>query len=165
MSKFIIVSSFRSGSTLLNEGLSQHPNLNVTYEILHENSSAGNVLWRNDFAVPFGLNEKFITAATNKFDGFKILYHQLGASHKLWDYFLSNYKIIHLIRRNMAETIVSFISCRNTNIWQRRSPESLDFSPVKIEPLELFKKIIFRLTVRSPLKAQSRGVIYHHRKV
>ena len=68
MSKFIIVSSFRSGSTLLNEGLSQHPNLNVTYEILHENSSAGNVLWRNDFAVPFGLNEKFITAATNKFD-------------------------------------------------------------------------------------------------
>ena len=41
----------------------------------------------------------------------------------------------------MAETIVSFISCRNTNIWQRRSPESLDFSPVKIEPLELFKKI------------------------
>lgn len=159
MNKFIIVGCYRSGTTLLNEALFHHPNLTVTFEAFHENAIEGNVKWRKQ---PFGEIREFIENTFKQYDGFKILYHQLPVDNEAWKHLLNpEIKVIHVIRKNIAETASSFMLCRKNGLWQNRgefsdvetkitSEEMLDIEPKVLEQkiklietkIEQFKRLL-----------------------
>lgn len=142
MSKFIIVGSFRSGTTLLNESLASHPALSVTFEAFHENSLAGNVLWRDSAPVPFSKGRDFLDYVLSVYDGFKVLYHQLPPPNPLWDYiFKKNIKIIHVVRENLAEIVVSFMLCHKSGVWQNRDGCEPFEETIVIDPVIMEEKI------------------------
>lgn len=141
--KFIILGNARSGTTLLNEALAKHKSIRVTYEALHENAQEGAVSWRDNFDIPFAKNEEFLNALFKKFDGFKILYHQLNYDHLLWKYFeKNNIKKIHIIRKNLAEIAISLILCKKSNIWQKTKKDKELNETLLIEPAKLKADII-----------------------
>jgi len=139
--KFLIVGSYRSGTTLLNEALFNHPDLKVTFEAFHEDAKSGNVLWRDELGIELSKTQDFTKIVFDNFDGCKILYHQLPSSDPLWRFFLkSGVKVIHVVRDNIAEIVVSFLACHQNGIWQNRS--GLDIQEkVKIAPEDLHNRI------------------------
>ena len=110
--------------------------------------------------MPFSKSEKFLNALFKEYDGFKILYNQLQHNDPLWNYFKKT-KTIHVIRKNIVETTISFLLCTKSNIWQSRAgdqelnesfyidPSALEVEIKKVEELiNLYSNTItFDLTV------------------
>ena len=137
--KFIIVGSQRTGTTLINESLSFHSELNVTFEALHEDPQKGNTAWRENYN--FKNDKDYIRHLFENYNGFKVLYHQLPTSHSLWKHI--DCQVVHVTRSNLAEIVVSRELCLRSNIWQNRTNKSFSKGnePVFISPKSLEEKM------------------------
>lgn len=145
-SKFIILSSARSGSTLLTACVKQHPDLNMHQEIfnIHYKSLDRSIF---DFDIEcdtkfldVGVHDsicrlKYCAEAHKKYDGYKVLFWHL--KNDVEEY-LSKVKLVLLIRRNLFARYVSEIVANQTNTWQSQE-EFLD--TVYIDPQYAIKNI------------------------
>lgn len=120
MKKFIILSQARSGSTLLNESIMQHPDLNVFGEIFnyHRGSSlfadkeGSNILPHKELKRL--CSRENCIKAHNEYDGFKLL---LCHVHNDVKSYLKESLIILLRRKNLLARYVSHFVAQNTGIW------------------------------------------------
>ena len=157
--KYIVLGSWRTGSTVLHESLEKHPDIKIAYEIFHEESSVetsgmtdisdvmNNLFGKRKFDIeknPFYykhnklnhnvlsklkgnylcLNQplhKIIDYIFDKFNAFKIIYAQLNIDDNIWNYLLSikDLKVIHTVRQNYFDILVSVLFAYKTNIWQK----------------------------------------------
>jgi len=126
--KFIILSRSRTGSTLLATFLASHPNKKVDHEIFHN-------LNGKDFRIvlkyQFGKYPRRIDAV-----GFKIFYyHPLDEKcNSLWKA-LENTKdlyVIHLKRRNILRTHLSWKLANESNEWVKSKMSSTKLEKKKI---------------------------------
>ncbi len=154
--KYIILGSYRSGTSTVNESLCQHPDLKAAYEILHPNcyDEVGGIpnyrsvmkslygieqfqvqksIWKSRFYPPdedwIGIPhwrlvenvdlKKLFDWVFERYNGFKVMYQQLDRSSPSWDYFLGmpELKVIHMVRRNYLESLVSYLLAHRTNVW------------------------------------------------
>lgn len=177
--KYIVLGAWRTGTTVLHESLSQHPDIKIAYEIFHpaftvDSSGMDDIedvmlqlygskklkinktcfsckhpnkpdeyvlssIRGDNIANGYDLN-KLVDLVFYRCNAFKILYCQLPRNYPVWDYLASmkDIKIIHLIRDNYLEMIVSLMSSYNTGIWQRTSEcEKIDDKPIYLDPIFL----------------------------
>lgn len=145
--KVAIVGNMRTGTTVINETLGRHSQLNLTHEILHPSDSGGNVRWRtnywpNDLFRTKDINNlnnletyhNILSEVLDLYDGFKVVYYQLEAKSKLWNYIESRCKIIHVLRENKVEIAVSSALAESTGRWQRSPGETWKDEPIDINP-------------------------------
>lgn len=154
---FIILTAPRTGSELLTEALSNHPDLRVKSEILNPhryqdwrdriliemNASALNYTAYIDRSIPiskiiYDQDQKlveFIDGAFKHLDGFKITYDQITQDSPVVSYFqkLEALQIIFL-HRNYLESAISYWFAIKSQIWQaeRHRPEIVD-EPQKVD--------------------------------
>ena len=64
---------------------------------------------------------KIIDYIFDKFNAFKIIYAQLNIDDNIWNYLLSikDLKVIHTVRQNYFDILVSVLFAYKTNIWQK----------------------------------------------
>ena len=140
--KFVIVSSGRSGSTLLATLLGSHPNIRCYSEIFHEReldpktvffypkSKKQHRLFVDD--PQRFLDDVFYCRYFHRdifFVGFKILYYQtrLHGQTSVWSY-LENHKeikIIHLKRNNLLAQYFSFVRAKKNGYLVSMGKESV----------------------------------------
>jgi LPS sulfotransferase NodH len=129
---FVVVAHPRSGSTLLQEALRQHPDIQMFGELLHDNvearkrdlgdrgiyyrggSSAAQFLER----VVFGEDE----AGSARAVGFKLFYGHArmdDAAREAWQLLTTrkDIYIVHMVRRNLLDSFVSLKVAIRTNEW------------------------------------------------
>lgn len=155
MSRFLIITHSRSGSTLLCRSLDRHPNLNVYVESLHPvdpgvlawrqhyiqeiyQTDCLNVIWEDEFT---RLSDEYDLAPLVDrifldYHGFKILLQQLPLNYSIWRHFAQQpLKIIYLQRNNLLEAALSTKLAKRTKTWQV-PPDSNGIvdSPIEIAP-------------------------------
>jgi hypothetical protein len=170
MIKFILLGHRRCGSTLLFCDLVRHPNVYMFGEIFNESgeerrSSFASGLRACTVAPRRGIDaSKYYRDGQDgaKFlrdlvfferywrpvaSGFKLFYHQARdteSARKAWDYLISDkdVRVIHLVRRNMLESMLSLHIAVQTNEWARfkgdapapnRTPDPLHLTPAECE--------------------------------
>ena len=72
-----------------------------------------------------------------EYNGFKILYYQAKRNNEIWNYLrdLPDLKIIHVLRDNFMESLVSLMVAHRSGIWQLRKWGHLSKDkPVHISP-------------------------------
>lgn len=131
--KFLILTTQRSGSTHLTHLLGTHPNI-TTYSELYNDSAIGWGRWRPTYAKSsprtlFYLRNFFPHYFLRHFIykkypnhihavGFKIMYSQLEKFPSLIPYLISqNVQILHLQRTNLLDVLVSLKRSEVANIW------------------------------------------------
>lgn len=134
--KFILLASQRTGSTLLKTLLDSHPDILVFGELF---VSFDRIDWANrkEPRDPAPLLDEFQSrpyeavcnhiyapyARDGRAAGFKLLYHQArgGAQAALWERLREDREIhvLHLTRRNKLKQLVSREMARETNAWIR----------------------------------------------
>lgn len=141
---FIILSTQRSGSTWVVDMLNSHPAIMSYSELLLENGK-GKPTWggRKDFVffhtyleerkellhkmglkkVLFQyLDELYASRNAIKAVGFKLMYGQAGAYDGLLDYLVTkDVVIIHLIRRNILDVIISKEAAMQRDVFHSRT--------------------------------------------
>jgi len=148
MPQFIVMSYPRTGTTLLCDSLGRHPDINEAMEVFHYNYIHNlHENWReNEFKRLYDKSSKemkatgregqpvldyrrldfvpFFKSVVDKFNGFKLLYHQAPADAPFWDFFHQEVpsKIIYL-QRDFLEACVSKKIAYKTGVWQKYSPE------------------------------------------
>lgn len=130
MKKFIIISAPRSGSSYLRYMLNSHPKIRCKGELLNKKIKK---------IKPYLKREIWNTKGFEAI-GFKILYDQ-AEKYKLWNY-ISQYKVIHLIRRNKLDMLLSeelakehkcFISFDKKDVYTRPVTISLEKLEQKVQ--------------------------------
>lgn len=141
MENFIILCNQRTGSTLLQESLSQHPNIKMGVEFFHPFlNKKFSKIQKNIFEkIKFKpLIEKEIVGEIKRFsyskklinyfdillklyDGFKIIFSQIAHDSYLWDYIASKEIKIIFLKRNFLECIVSNECAIKDNKWIERN--------------------------------------------
>lgn len=169
--KYIVLGSYRSGTSNINESLGFHPQLKVACEIFHS-SSTDFVTRINNFSEVlqrlYGIKNfenrkhilkcrfyppdedwigiphwqiienvdltKLIDYVFERYNGFKIMYQQLDRSSLTWDYLLDmkDLKIIHIIRKNYLESLVSYFLAFNSSKWNIQKGETVEDVPIHI---------------------------------
>jgi len=163
--KFIILGYQRTGTSVINEAIAQHPELKIAKEVLNarpteeisginiqnylqkiynissfalqprEHGFLDSFFLRQDMLdeAPHDLS-KFIEIMLSEYNGFKIIYDQIANTNVVWSYLqqYKNLKVIHLIRRNYLEILISLHLSRQTNIWNTAKMHSFSFPPRKL---------------------------------
>jgi hypothetical protein len=90
-----------------------------------------------------------------KYDGFKILYYQIGFGDAAWEYLRAKHlKVIHLTRRNTLEREISQQIAENTQVWHRsHASESPPEPQITMDAARL--KNIFALEQREFERAET----------
>ncbi len=153
MIKFRILTTQRSGSNWLGSLLNSHPQIRVCGEVFNQSSSNTDptVTFFNQFQKIHstrspGLTFKYIDWFNANFEGtycsvaFRLMYNHLHKkpeilSKLIWDH----YKIIHLIRENHLDALLSYRHAEKTNIYHVKA--HVNMAPVHFEPLVLLRKI------------------------
>lgn len=131
MSRFVILSTGRSGSNLLCWALSEHPNVHSFLEPLKTNR--GEVIAGTCFADwddPVAFCERVIwnpdNAGGKTTIGFKLFFGHSRArpgDHVIWDYLRKHddVKKILLIRENVVDQYLSFLRAKRSGHWHTES--------------------------------------------
>jgi LPS sulfotransferase NodH len=111
--KYVVITSPRTGSNLLVSLLSSHKNVYAYGELFnHIKNKSCRQIWNDTFSKKL----PYIKAV-----GFKIFYdHPLASlDREVWDLIVSNpkIKVIHLIRENLVRSHLSLLIAYKTNIW------------------------------------------------
>lgn len=146
MTKFIIFTTQRSGSTVLTKTLDEHPQVFVAGEIFHTSNEIHHPEWHFPFKNYLGKGKARgilmkINKALNNFSikervkkhldafyvakettetarGFKLMQSQVKSNPVIWNYIKNNdIKIIVLIRKNIFETALSRYRGRTTQVY------------------------------------------------
>ncbi len=143
----------RSGSNWLSSLLSSHPQIRVCGEVFNESSSNPDptVMFFNQLREIHSLRGprltfKYLDWFNANFEGaycsvaFRLMYNHLRKkpeimSKLIWD----RYKIIHLIRENHLDALLSYKHAEKTNIYHVKT--HVNMIPIHFEPLILLKKI------------------------
>ncbi|MHC5063372.1 MAG: sulfotransferase [Planctomycetota bacterium] len=146
---FIILSDSRSGSTLVVSLLNSHGQVRCEGEVFHQNEPK-KIFWRaarpgettaEELALrdsdPGAFLEKYVfsqESADELATGFKLFYHHASLPQWLpvWDFLEArkSLKVIHLIRENQLERILSNKIAMTTNKWFSLKSEGADAPPV-----------------------------------
>ena len=153
ITKFIVLSHGRTGSILLSLALGKHPNVRMFLELFHDDEQERHRSFRADDKVYKDGEDgaKFLREAVFydrywrklKAVGFKIFYDQ---AHK--DKYAEDIHIIHLIRRNLFESWVSYEVALRTDEWavlKCEKPKSSPLPPFMIDAKkcgQLFKQVM-----------------------
>jgi LPS sulfotransferase NodH len=147
LTKFVIVSSERSGSNLLLANSHRHKNIRVFWEVFHPKQSVRSSFFDRVYldgqdpirflrSIYHFQYDKEIQAV-----GFKLFYsHCRDENTKcVWDYLAKtkSVRIVHLIRVNLLAALVSLEKARHTGIWSapKDEPEKrADFPSFPITP-------------------------------
>lgn len=117
--RFIVLSRTRTGSTMLNTFLNSHPNIHAEWEIFHTLNGRN---YKDILAKAFSKEPYYIKAK-----GFKIFYnHPLDdESNDIWDNLMDmdNLSVIHLKRRNIFRTLISWKIANIQDVWSVTSSD------------------------------------------
>ncbi len=143
----------RSGSNWLGSLLSSHPQIRVCGEVFNESSNNPDptVMFFNQFREIHSLRGprltfKYLDWFNANYEGtycsvaFRLMYNHFHKkpeilSKLIWDH----YKIIHLIRENHLDALLSYKHAETTNIFHVKT--HVDMIPVHFEPLILLREI------------------------
>jgi LPS sulfotransferase NodH len=155
MKKFIILTTQRSGSTLLWRYLNGHPNISAHGEMFLPNHSGSDTYasfrkssrakWlRHYVANKRNLNayfgEFFFVAQNIEACGFKLMYNQISQNLSEWIK-QHDVSIIHLIRKNILKTIVSRETNRVRGVAHITANETVDKIKVYLDADKLIPSI------------------------
>ncbi len=129
--KFFVVCPARSGSTLLMSALESHPDVERTLmepfntedpDLARELAPVMREVYGKDvLAKTTDDLKRLIDHLLDRYDGFKILYYQVGLGDAAWEYLRSKrLKVVHLTRRNDLERQISFLVAQQTSVWHRQ---------------------------------------------
>lgn len=117
--RFIVLSRPRTGSTMLITFLNSHPNVHSEWEIFKTLNGRN---YKDVLAKAFGKEPYYIKAK-----GFKIFYnHPLDdESNDIWDNLMEmdNLWVIHLKRRNIFRTLISWKIASIQGVWEVTSSD------------------------------------------
>lgn len=143
---FVILTSGRSGSTLLVEAL-RGAGVAAYGELLHDEADVrrehtfGEVTPIADGQEGSAFLQSFF--AGERTTGFKLFYEQarIGPSASAWDYLVEHREIavVHLVRRDLLAAWVSYEVARRSGVWTRSrgAPLPPPVEPFEIDPEEL----------------------------
>lgn len=155
---FVIVGSYRSGSTFLQTLLDHHPRLRCAGEVFHPNP-----LVRKQAALYLGLplfqgQSQYLGAITAQ-EGIKVTYPQL-AQLPNWRDQLSGHRILHLIR-NPIRCVLSAREALARGVFHWRTPNPPPSVPPQLLPLPWLKQEVARLNQwRAEVRAWGRTEQY-----
>ena len=158
--RFIVLSTQRSGSTWVIDMLNSHSEILAFSELLLENAT-GRSRWGGSKRMEFW-NDYFSTRRANDPDlesdhalpdyldrvfdhrdgvdavGFKVMYGQLGAFPRLWRYLVDHeVAVIHLIRSNYLDVFVSRELAHARDLYHLREDRSPGSRQIVIDPCGL----------------------------
>lgn len=123
-SKFVVLTTNRSGSTWLMSTLNSLPQVTAQGELFLPRPRATETRWDSDFACPRFIETKFEGLTFRPFSvfsylnalyrspgivGFKLMYAQLGAYPEILAYMLRHrLRVVHLVRRNHLDVLLSY---------------------------------------------------------
>jgi LPS sulfotransferase NodH len=159
MSSFIVLSTQRSGSTWCIDCLRSHGNIIAFGELfapagaLHGRESASYrvPLWQEVAGPPKGalrsrglfsyLDAVFeLAPQAGKSVGFKLMYNQLRENPALLWYLRSRrIRVVHLLRRNLLDVVVSRKVAEATQVFQTAVP--VECPAIRLEPFELSRDL------------------------
>ena len=155
MTKFVILTTQRSGSTFFWRYLDSHPEVSAHGEVflnsmkredcysVYRRSTLGNRLLHvlsREGSVKNYLQWFFKQYGDVKAAGFKLMYNQLTAYPLLEQWFEEeNIHVIHLIRKNILKTIISRKTAEKRNIYH--STEKLNTDKIYIDTKHLISDI------------------------
>lgn len=151
MTRFIILSHGRTGSTALCNGLSMHPRIHAYHEAFHgelpmrcavngkvfENGADGGAFCRES-----------IHAEQNEFGkpviGFKLFFfhaRESEAEYNVWRHLMADtsVRVIFLLRRNLFDSFVSEQRSKQSGVWSLdpgQKPPETHAQPIFIDPIE-----------------------------
>ena len=151
MTRFIILSHGRTGSTALCNGLSMHPRIHAYHEAFHgelpkrcmvngkvfQNGSDGGAFCR-----------EAIHAEENEFGkpvvGFKLFFFHAregAAEYNVWRHLITDtsVRVIFLLRKNLFDCFVSEQRSKHSGVWnldQGQIPPESHTQPIFIDPIE-----------------------------
>lgn len=163
--KYVILSTYRSGTNYLTSLLNSHPSIISHHEIFRDHyfsqlttlSAFSKVIsrWLRDFFPQMYIN-KFIFKSYPGIVGavgFEVLYtnERKWQTRDLRQYLndMPELKIIHLIRKNLLRVYLSLVTANKLLLWVSTRKNNQVLKPIKINPahLELFFNDITRLRV------------------
>jgi LPS sulfotransferase NodH len=156
--KFVLLSHGRTGSTLLSLALGKHPNIRMFLELFHEDREERERSFRADGrtyqdgedAAQFLREAVFYPRYWKPLRavGFKLFYEharQNSEDKKVWHYLKTtkDVRIIHLVRRNLLESWLSYETALRTDVWtvlkgEAEPPPALSPFTVDIQKCENF---------------------------
>lgn len=162
--KFVLLSTQRSGSTWVIDTLNSHPAVVSYGELLLQDGrgrppfgaqdrlfwESYNIEQKSNAETGFNknvlykyLDDVFKTRPGILAAGFKLMYGQYGAYPDLHDYFVSNnVHIAHLIRRNYLDVIISREVAAARDIYHVREKESFGQPTVRLNVAKIIDSLI-----------------------
>lgn len=123
-SKFVVLTTNRSGSTWLMSTLNSLPNVTAQGELFLPRPRVSERRWDSDFACPRFIETKFEGLTFRPFSvfsylnalyrtpglvGFKLMYAQLGLYPEILAYLMKHrVRVVHLIRQNHLDVVLSY---------------------------------------------------------
>lgn len=171
MQKFIILTTQRTGSTMLWRYLNQHPDMDVSGEIfMRKNKSDGtyasfrrknikNRLYyflNRKMLINSYLADFFKQRSKSMAVGFKLMYGQVNESLLQW-LIENDVKIIHLIRKNTLKMILSRMTAKKRKLYHTDQYRAIKIIQVPLDPQKTKNEIkrsiqtvdLFRSKVRN----------------
>ena len=151
MTRFVILSHGRTGSTALCNGLSMHPRVHAYHEAFHSEllmrcTVNGKVYENGTDAGAFC--REVIHAEANEFAkpviGFKLFFFHARegeAEYGVWQHLLADtsVRVIFLLRRNLFDCFVSEQRSKHSGVWSLdpgQTPPESHTQPIFIDPIE-----------------------------
>jgi LPS sulfotransferase NodH len=154
--KFVLIGTGRTGSTLLKMLLNSHANIKIFEEIIHTESDVRSWATEVDSLKFISVNEDPIKYLSNhifreytediKAVGFKLFYQQARNSEwkHIWEYLRNTkVKVIHIKRKNLLARYLSLKLAFKTGVWSIEDPSKRVYcDPILLDPRECFKDFI-----------------------
>lgn len=155
--KFCILSAQRSGSTWLKSLLNSHPQITALDELFIDKSNAKG--WEKEFFSPFyqykkdknRLRSLIVFEYLESLDdcnkkafeivGFKLMYNQIKKYPEIiLKMFFDKYCIIHLVRKNHLDILISLTSANQYDMFHVKQ-DSSEVKTIALETSSLIKKL------------------------
>ena len=154
MEKFVIVSAGRSGSNFLGHIIGSHPNVTYWHELFNRNNAevvallTRHKMLLHDKGDPIKYLGTLYDSPYNtpeiKAVGFKLLYpHARTTSWKcVWDYIRQDTHVIHLKRRNILDSYLSYrLADRENSYVSWKQDVGYNETPLRIEMVDVKQAI------------------------
>lgn len=187
MTKFVIFTTPRTGSTLLIKSLDNHPDVFCAGEVFFFKGAIYHNEWRYPFIkLPIGsklnylvnypkiflslknfLNKFFNTNQKGeKARGFKLMHFQTLYTPGIFDYLKNNdVKVIVLIRKNILRNTLSDLRARATKVYHNEKGAADNIPKFKVDLNELGKKMKqiegFNVQLEKASEGLNRKIVYY----
>ena len=145
--KFVIYGQSRSGSTLLVELINTHPEVLCDGELFNQDAvRIGNrALLSLIRAFPMPYLSYMRRRAAGKTYGFKLLFYHLPMARQVMRLLaLTDWKFVHVYRRNIARQSLSNIVAETTQRWHKHKDDGATQSRIRVSVAELRREIEIR---------------------